>query len=183
MTTQCSVCGHPRRGEVDDLLDQGVPLRTLAGQLGISRQSVHRHAQHRHERRALGQQLLRLSTPEPEAPASISHSFSALGRFGQRLEELAAQTAQVAQVAAQSRDARLLLQALRSESDQLVRLSALVPTGHEQAFTEGRDRTLTVISRALAEAIPDRQERDQLVATLNRRLVAAGIDHPEAVAV
>ncbi len=43
----CSVCSHPRVGEIDQALAGGVPLRKLAARYGLSSSPLHRH-RHRH---------------------------------------------------------------------------------------------------------------------------------------
>jgi hypothetical protein len=40
---QCSTCNHPERTRIELLRVSGVPLRALAEQFGVSKDSVHRH--------------------------------------------------------------------------------------------------------------------------------------------
>ncbi len=42
----CAVCSHPRRTEIDRLLVEKVSLRDIAGQFGVSRSALSRHAGH-----------------------------------------------------------------------------------------------------------------------------------------
>jgi len=42
----CAVCNHPRRAEIDRLLVEKAPLRDIAGQFGVSRSALSRHAGH-----------------------------------------------------------------------------------------------------------------------------------------
>lgn len=43
MPRACSVCTHPKRGEIDGALTRGVPYRGVASQYGAGRSSVERH--------------------------------------------------------------------------------------------------------------------------------------------
>ena len=49
----CSVCAHPSRPDIDRALENGVPLRSLAGQYGLSPSALHRHTKHLTRRLAL----------------------------------------------------------------------------------------------------------------------------------
>ena len=42
----CAVCSHPSRAEIDRLLVEKVSLRDIAGQFGVSRSALSRHAGH-----------------------------------------------------------------------------------------------------------------------------------------
>jgi len=43
---RCSVCNHPSLPEIDRGLINGVPLRTLAGNFGLSPSALSRHTRH-----------------------------------------------------------------------------------------------------------------------------------------
>lgn len=40
---RCSICNHPNAREIDDLIDGGVPQRTVASQFNVTRSSLSRH--------------------------------------------------------------------------------------------------------------------------------------------
>ena len=46
METQCSVCRHERRGEVESALAGKTPLREIAHQFGVGKDAVRRHRLH-----------------------------------------------------------------------------------------------------------------------------------------
>ena len=43
MPQTCTVCRHPRRGEIDRALVSAGPLRDIAGRFGVSKSAVERH--------------------------------------------------------------------------------------------------------------------------------------------
>jgi hypothetical protein len=46
MDNRCTVCKHPSLPEIDQALLQGLPLRALAGQYGLSSSALSRHLKH-----------------------------------------------------------------------------------------------------------------------------------------
>jgi hypothetical protein len=46
MGRHCSICDHPRRGEIDKALVAGVPYRAITGQKNITRSALLRHKKH-----------------------------------------------------------------------------------------------------------------------------------------
>lgn len=179
--TDCAICDGPRRVEADAALDDRVPMSAIAERLGIPKTSVWRHSQHRADRDRVESALLRLSMPEPEPTAPVSHSVSALGKFSDRLRQIAVDTATVGQVATQVRDPRLLLAALKAEHEQLIRLAQLAPETAETAYAEGRDAALAVVGDAIAMTVHEGPTGDALVSRINAMLIERGIEHPEQV--
>ncbi|MBI5428303.1 MAG: hypothetical protein HZA02_08520 [Nitrospinae bacterium] len=45
MPRKCTVCGHPKRREIDRLLIQGGTIRGIAKQFRLNSNAVHRHKQ------------------------------------------------------------------------------------------------------------------------------------------
>ncbi len=45
MPRRCTICDHPQRPEIDEALVRGVTLWEIAGNYGISKSAVHRHAE------------------------------------------------------------------------------------------------------------------------------------------
>ena len=44
MPRRCTICQHPQLAEIDEALVRGVPLRDIAGQYGVTRSALQRHA-------------------------------------------------------------------------------------------------------------------------------------------
>lgn len=44
MPRKCTICAHPKRAEIDQLIVEGVPYRSIAGQFSVSKSAVERHA-------------------------------------------------------------------------------------------------------------------------------------------
>ena len=44
MPRKCTVCAHPKRAEIDKLIVEGVPYRSIAGRFSVSKSAVERHA-------------------------------------------------------------------------------------------------------------------------------------------
>ena len=43
MNTQCTICRHPKREEIEDALVRRVPMRRIARRYGVSKSAVGRH--------------------------------------------------------------------------------------------------------------------------------------------
>ena len=43
MNTQCTICRHPKREEIEDELVRRVPIRRIARRYGVSKSAVGRH--------------------------------------------------------------------------------------------------------------------------------------------
>ena len=43
MNTQCTICRHPKREEIEDALLRRVPMRRIARRYGVSKSAVGRH--------------------------------------------------------------------------------------------------------------------------------------------
>ncbi len=43
MNTQCTICRHPKREEIEDELVRRVPMRRIASRYGVSKSAVGRH--------------------------------------------------------------------------------------------------------------------------------------------
>ena len=46
MPRKCTICAHPKREEIDQLIVEGVPYRAIACRYGVGREAVRRHALH-----------------------------------------------------------------------------------------------------------------------------------------
>ncbi|MEJ7649460.1 MAG: hypothetical protein WKF57_10570 [Nakamurella sp.] len=168
---QCTICTHPEHESIDSALGSGQTLRSLADRYGVSRASLSRHGQH----------------GSGKAPALVdisgtpSRKFSAWGQVGDRLEELTVIVGKVGQVGAQRQDARLVLQAARTEIDTLIRISERLPKTPDEIFTEAKDRTIAAVAKALTAAVTDQQLLDRLYSEIDAELVRSGIEAPAEV--
>lgn len=99
MRGACSICGHPKRAEIDARLLLGAPLRTVAKEFSLKRSTLGRHLQ-RHLKRAGEAALAR-------ATASYSRHLR------HHMEKIQAETLQIVTAAKAKGDLQLALQAVR----------------------------------------------------------------------
>lgn len=155
----CQVCRDPQRAEIDSALDHGTALSAIAGRTAHSKSSLHRHSQHRADRDRVAGRLVALAQPaESKALQQVLPlNMRPIARFHRRLVELADDTRRVAELAAATRDPRLYLAAVRSESDQLHALAKSFPEDPDSLVR--RDVLLDVLADALRGTISDPTER------------------------
>lgn len=111
MSRPCSICASPLSREVAVALTSGSTLKTVAGRFGFSVSALSRHGAHFKN----GLELV----PTASDPTQRADAGSLINR----LLELTEQTRRVQAFAIAAGDARLLLDAVRSEAGQLERLA------------------------------------------------------------
>lgn len=177
MAAVCSICRSPDRSAVDSLLDQGSTTRFVAGQSKFSQSTVARHSAHRADKDRAQHRLVQLARPAP-TPEQIppAHKHSPVGRFAARLQELAEATSRVAEYAAASRDPRLMLSALKAESEQLHRLGQAFPADPKVLFDDGKQRALDVVSKIIYREVSDTKVQARIRSSINAELISSGLE-------
>lgn len=161
------------------MLDGASTMTEIAEQVGFSRSSVYRHSQHRHDRDKAATSLVQLVRRPSESTSLVQVpplAMTPLHRFARRLAELADDTSRVAELAAATRDPRLYLAAIRSESDQLHAMARSFPADPDAVSLATKDAVLAVVSVALRRQLPDDALRARVAAEINAGLIEKGLE-------